>query len=565
MAQPERDNAGQPMLLTSLGAPRVAYDTVTYTLNGQRCPTRYAPVATAVLNNLQGGKALVLVTPKAKEKSLRGFTQELPSTLGMDVQAIDIDTLIGPEETFALLEALEKATPKGASLYIDVTFALRHMPLTYMAAVGYLTALKDVQVNGIFYGAFEMKGTSGEVPLIDLTAMLRLTDWAHALRNASEHGDLGTLSGLVKGDVTWMFKSGNKNPALSPVRDSLDPLAQSLTNGLPLSVGKAAYSVQQGLRNLTGQQGLNIPTSTLAAATLHPLVDRLAIETPAEVVLCKQELSRQLALIETYLDWNNESTALLCLREWLVNFVLWHKQQSFPSLRWLLYGDRRNYGEIPLHVLTTRNNAKRLKCEPQITLAKLWDQITERRNCLAHAGFGDKPFKDGVKKTRTCVDQCRQLLDQDSFDLNLPTSIPHLLITPLGLSPGVLFTAVRKLNADMALIVTSARAAEAITEALSKAGRPKLPYETIPLDDPHGGFDQAQHLCGQWQELLASAANITVNITGGTTALQYIAERLGQEGADLGATLKQVALIDKRPFEQQKSQPYVEGELITLH
>jgi hypothetical protein len=69
----------------------------------------------------------------------------------------------------------------GAVLVLNVTFALRHLLCVYLAALVHLVRLQGARLEGIYYDAFELHAADGATPVLDVTALLGLVEWYHAL------------------------------------------------------------------------------------------------------------------------------------------------------------------------------------------------------------------------------------------------------------------------------------------------------------------------------------------------------------------------------------------------
>jgi len=63
---------------------------------------------------------------------------------------------------------------------------------------------------------------------------------------------------------------------------------------------------------------------------------------------------------------------------------------------------------------------------------------------------------------------------------------------------------------------------------------------------------------------IIQADEVVVNITGGTTAMQHIVQQIAALAAELGRSVRRVALVDRRLPQEQREEPYVPGELIRL-
>jgi hypothetical protein len=71
--------------------------------------------------------------------------------------------------------------------------------------------------------------------------------------------------------------------------------------------------------------------------------------------------------------------------------------------------------------------------------------------------------------------------------------------------------------------------------------------------------------CAEIGRTLAEAGEVVVNLTGGSTLMQYVAERIGRWAEDkLGIPLRRIATVDRRSAAQQAADPYQPGKIHTL-
>lgn len=141
----------------------------------------------------------------------------------------------------------------------------------------------------------------------------------------------------------------------------------------------------------------------------------------------------------------------------------------------------------------------------------------------------------------------------------------RLLLTPVGLSPGVLYSGALQVKPDQFLIVASRQAAPRIPEALANAAAGDSLYQVLCLQEPHLGYREIDQQVGKaLDRLFAMAAEVIVNVTGGTTVMQYAVERLAARARRLGAAVRRGALIDRRSPAEQRANPYVLGDIVWL-
>ncbi|MBI4864959.1 MAG: hypothetical protein HY815_32575 [Candidatus Riflebacteria bacterium] len=559
-------SGGPSVLVTSIGIR--PYEEAAWTLRGTNLPpvvTAYPSVALARLSpDLAGAIALVLVTKEAREQALPAFSRALEEA-SLKVQAVDIPSATEVEQIYRMFARLLDAVPGGARVSFDITFALRHLPFVVFCSLRYLAALSDVVIDRVFYGALDAAASDGSRPIVDLAPLLGLTDWAEAIGGARRHGDLRRVAEVVRTDVGALFKAKEADRNLSTVGDRLRALASSLACGLPLEVGLDSRRLVEALATLepTGH-----PASTAARRAvqdLRGLADGWAVASGTSekksLVLERDELERQLRLARWYVDRGNGHQALLMLREWVINWALWVQDRCAG---WLDYPARKSV-EDALHTLSWKGK-QGVATGGERDLGSFWAELTAGRDKLAHVGHGAEAAGSSAGKLQELLKRCEELLERRSYPCGAGAREGRLLVTPLGLSSGLLYTALHRLEPKSLLVVTSAEAAVAVPDVLKKAGRVDVEPHVFEVDDPFVAFGDHERLLEQREcrELLADAGEIVVNVTGGTTALQYLVQRVAERAIGLGATVRRAALVDRRPAEQQRAEPYVLGEVIWL-
>lgn len=543
--------------LTALGIG--SYEETTYRLGDARWTSRFAPTATARLTRIGDGRALILATPPVRDSAAFARMSTELTESGLVAQAVDTAETRDSSALLDLINRLAERIPQGSELTLDVTYGLRHLPFVYQAVVLFLTGLKQARVKGIYYGARELRISGGDVPLIDLTPTLGLIEWFGALRALREYGDAREMARLFSGEVAGLFKAKAGDAALGRVRDGAVALGRNLAAGLPLEAGLAAGRLRRAVagagRDAIGLSAMRRIADTIAPIALKPGTDK------EEIGLDQNELARELRLARWYTDRLDLGKALAVLREWLVNAaILALGKQS----RWL-ERDCRQAAEGLLHAAHERKLAG-LASPQEAAFGTLWNSVADQRNAIAHAGMRPVEVKPSQQQVEAAIAGCERLL-LDELPANLGRITPRgpLLITALGLSPGVLYSVVLAFDPEAAVIITSADARGRIFEALGLAGRPDLHAMVREVADPHRGFDEGARLIdAEIVTALGSAAQVVVNLTGGTTVMQWLVESMAERAARLGTAVRRIALVDRRSPEEQRTRPYVRGEVVEL-
>ncbi len=138
---------------------------------------------------------------------------------------------------------------------------------------------------------------------------------------------------------------------------------------------------------------------------------------------------------------------------------------------------------------------------------------------------------------------------------------PLTLVSPAGMAPGALYSALVHLAPSRLVVVTSREASAGVFQALEayaeRTGELAIEPWVLTLNDPHTGFDEAASVSAEIRAAVIDDDNLVVNLTGGSTVLQfamlYVALPLPHA--------RLVAVSDRRPREQQLTDPFVVGNL----
>lgn len=135
------------------------------------------------------------------------------------------------DELWEIFQVIFDGIEEGEELYIDITHALRNIPIQMLAVISYARVLKSIDVKGIYYGAFEVKDKStGKTPIFNLRTFLDVLDWSQAADSFIKYGNSDQINELCEARRSVLrAKMGD----LSKVVKEL----QGLTHGLETSRG----------------------------------------------------------------------------------------------------------------------------------------------------------------------------------------------------------------------------------------------------------------------------------------------------------------------------------------
>jgi hypothetical protein len=150
------------------------------------------------------------------------------------------------------------------------------------------------------------------------------------------------------------------------------------------------------------------------------------------------------------------------------------------------------------------------------------------------------------------------------WNLSIKSGQGTLLISPLGLSKGLLFSALCHFNPIEICIVTSETSVKSLEE-IAKSANWSGNQTFYIMKDPFTGFDETESVFKRFQNSILKAEQIVINITGGTTAMQHVIQHVSHKIQRFGKDIRLFALVDRRSPDEQRKNPYVIGEIIPLN
>ena len=276
-------------------------------------------------------------------------------------------------------------------------------------------------------------------------------------------------------------------------------------------------------------------------------------------------------MIDGLLARDSYATALRLMREWVVSWVIYRRA---PDGGWL-GRDARSSAESLLHAIRAIGSDRDLRdalTGEQRGLGRLWADLAEVRNAYAHHGMrGDDLVRDEkLKSTRGRVlgfwkETLRSCPD---FSLSLGKSPGgRVLVSPIGLRPSVLFSALHACRAhgdgsELALcLVVCSRETEGMIAQVRERAEFAGKVQPLLLEDAFGGGPaEIRRLTEGARGHFIGAPEVFVNVTGGTTLMGLAAEELAATARSLACRVRRFGLIDRRAPERQEADPYRAGE-----
>lgn len=344
---------------------------------------------------------LVPTTPEVwREKGQlflqRAREQQLPGAENLEHVAIAMPR--SQQDLWQMVQAIEDwVASKNADgpvvLHIDLTHAFRAIPLAQLWIALYLQEAERVELGVCGYGAYEPDRPE-LTPYLDLSHLLELAQWARAVRAFRERLDTGELAALLHKQEDAQRRAAvaaGEKPAsaLRRVVQAAEQAAPLFAAGLPLELGIAIREAmgQLTLEDLQQELATRFPAHRSVVEPLFGSLTELSVRKAARrdakrsLEADPEELVRQLNLVKLWNRFSMFSQALLALRELIVTRVVLARDAQ----GWLTRGAREQ-AEQSLNALCDEPEPQNLSRKEE-QLRRLWRQLRDARNTLAHAGM----------------------------------------------------------------------------------------------------------------------------------------------------------------------------------
>ncbi len=363
-------------------------------------------------------------------------TDCLAATIELEVpRALDkVWDVLPPIERW--LSEMGAAPGRPVRLHLDLTHAYRAIPIAHTWMALYLER-RGLATPGVWaYAAFE-KGDR-ETPVIDLSHLLELAQWAAAVARFRERLDAGELASLLKGqsrkarEVAW----GHGRPAQDEVDahgivgklvSAAAAAGRHFPANLPLELGLAVGQSLHGVRTeaLDSATGMVFPQHKALLKDLLGTLETLAMpvarrdQPKSELLLDGAEIQRELSLAERWHAAGDVGAALRALRELLVNRVLLAWRCSPGD--WLL----RAWRERAQAALFAQGKGSREAPGADTPVGRLWDSTCSARNPYSHCAMEERRMDPDAQASEVGekLSKLRELLnDPGCWDLQVPTT-----------------------------------------------------------------------------------------------------------------------------------------------
>lgn len=372
-------------LLTFLGTGK--YSPTCYTWQEREKKTAY--IAEALCEFFKPTSVRAFVTPEAREmhgEQLKGCLQDL------DFDFIPIPSGKSETEIWQIFEAVVNSVEPGSQVIFDITHAFRSIPLLVLLASAFLQKARNVQIKGVYYGAFEVN--RDRPPVFDITPAIKLLDWLTATDQFIKTGNGQELASLLR------QSDRNENQNLA---QSIEVIAGGLQLLRPMDVMAEAAALPKNIEMAAPNISQSVPPFVTLLNQIEQGYGNFALANPTDYAThAKESLLQQLKIIEWYADKGQFVQALSLAREWLPSLLCYHfnldplvNKPNREEMELLLTGGKIKDSEGNLVKESSYLEAwQQIPKSQRKQLTRLWGgtfNLANLRNDVLHAGFRKNP------------------------------------------------------------------------------------------------------------------------------------------------------------------------------
>lgn len=376
---------------------------------------------------------LVCVTEEAKASSW----PVLEALGDSRIKPVDIPTGKTTEEMWDIFKNVTNYVDEGDRVIFDITHGLRSLPFLVFLFAAYLKSAKNVEIQAIYYGAFELGDSNKNIPapVIDLSEFVSMIDWITATTRFVEIGDGQALANLLKASIPSGIELRD-NPLVRPLRDQLkksseaiETISLALSITRPIETMESATKLEETLKQAESSFSQRAKPFSLLAEKVVKEYGQFALKNPKEITYFRENLKLQLEMIKWYLDRNQVVQAATLAREWLVSVLVLRfglEQQMFDNNKGRKYVENalnkaavenRKDQDKPREITPSRCDEMFENLPEAKDISNVWDKMTQLRNDIAHVGMNLHPQK-AVKLKEKAVSLYEELKNLETYYLN---------------------------------------------------------------------------------------------------------------------------------------------------
>ncbi|MEE4357129.1 MAG: TIGR02221 family CRISPR-associated protein [Desulfococcaceae bacterium] len=409
---------------TNPKAGELGYRKSIYGLNGTLSKeTEFVQVAEM---ELLGGSEFDLVLIAATQKSYDAhFEKKLKPQMaefGTEPHYLILDEDFTPEGQWKWFEKILAHIEPKDELIIDLTHGYRAISIIFSTAVNFLQKARNIKLNAVYYGVFELTAQYGYAPIVDMKDFYLINEWADGVSRLVEDADARKLAEAA--EQTTDFQAGELNDP--EVISTFDDLTNTIRN---VDVNNVAAKASAALSLIRKKKETASETGKILLDLVIDKFATLSTGVPPSGRYDKDYFRIQLKIIELLLEHRLYMQAYTVMREFIASLVMIYFEQEgmknkkrkkrrptygeafvklfqYPENEWKLSEYQQKYAD---RIMPFYEKMKEIGVESK--LRGFSNQLSDYRNGFDHAWTAKGGAKENIESFgKDCFQHLREVM-----------------------------------------------------------------------------------------------------------------------------------------------------------
>jgi CRISPR-associated (Cas) DxTHG family len=319
------------------------------------------------------------------------------------------------DDIWKLFGMLTDCLQDGDCVLFDITNGFRSLPVLALIAVSYLRVVRQVEIKGLIYGAFDAKTCDNKTPIFDLLPIVSLLEWTSATDLFIKTGNGEALSALLKSSET----------TTQDLATSIQGIAQGLQLLRPMDVMRESAILPDRISEAASSVSISTPQFAALLGRVKEDYSAFGLQNPTDYQNYPQSsLLRQLKMVKWYAAKGQTVQALSMAREWLPSLLCYHfkldplDKQNREEMELLLNGGKiKDRDGNTIRESIYLDDWFKLPKKNKKPLNKLWGgdfNLANLRNDVLHAGFRKSPknAQEILEQTQNIIEELQNIAKQ---------------------------------------------------------------------------------------------------------------------------------------------------------
>lgn len=287
---------------------------------------------------------------------------------------VDIKDSKTESDIWGLFQQIYENIDEYDEIIFDLTHSFRYLPMLFFSILHYASFLKNISVQGIYYGAFDPKSESKVAPIFDLTDSFKVMEWANAADAFVSYGYADKLEKLAKERGKDFIGAGNLAKNISTMSKSI------MCSRIPEIVAGKVFDcidtkISQGAGNLQ--------------PAFKPILEKVSDKISG---FKRNDASNFIPAVQWSVDHKMVPQGATILQEGFLTYIMC-RHVSVADTDILYDRDLRQYVSDRLHRYSEENVSEYKElldkiCKDKFTqdCCEIWKEISQLRNAVNHGG-----------------------------------------------------------------------------------------------------------------------------------------------------------------------------------